>query len=308
MSDHEYGSEAFVRPSLTETDYLAAAKAASTRAEYAKDVEYYLAAGGSIPATVDQVVDYITTMATYLAVATIEKRLVSLHVAHLDQGHASPVHHSRIKQLMQGVRRSLGVSQRQVKAVEKEVLLDMWSVASKGKPVQAVRTIALLAIGWAGAFRRSELVSLTWESVNWLDSGIEITLLSSKVDQAGVGFVKFIPKAYGDRCPVQALKDWQEISGESTGFIFRPVNRHDQIADRPLTPHAVAKIVKRLIEQTGRDPDLYSGHSLRAGFATAGTLAGIPSYQLMQVTGHKSEATLQKYVRIGKRRQIPSLL
>ena len=67
-------------------------------------------------------------------------------------------------------------------------------------------------------------------------------------------------------------------------------------------------LVPIVVEQTGRDPALYSGHSLRSGFATVGTLQGIPSYQLMQVTGHKSEATLQKYVRIGKRRQIPSLL
>lgn len=168
--------------------------------------------------------------------------------------------------------------------------------------------MALLAIGWAGAFRRSELVSLTWDCVTWLESDIEITLKSSKVDQAGAGFVKFIPHAYGDRCPVKALKHWQEVCGNSTGFIFAPVNRHDQIADKPLTPHAVAQIVKRIIKMTGRDPEMYSGHSLRAGFATAGTLAGIPSYQLMQITGHKSEATLQKYVRIGKRRQIPSLL
>jgi len=308
MSEQEPGDENRERSTLTEADYLAAAKAASTRAEYAKDLKYYRNTGGSLPATVDQVVTYITRMAVSLAVATIEKRLVSLHVAHLEQGWPSPVHDPRIKQLMQGVRRSLGVGQRQVAAIEKNTLIDMWSAASKGRPVQAARTMALLAIGWAGAFRRSELVALTWESVTWLDNGIEITLHASKVDQVGAGFVKYIPQAYGDRCPVQALKDWQAVSGHLTGFIFRPVNRHDQIADRPLTPHAVAQIVKRIIAQTGRDPALYAGHSLRAGFATAGTLAGIPSYQLMQVTGHRSEATLQKYVRIGQRRRIPSLL
>lgn len=296
------------RLALTEADYLAATRSESTRAEYAKDLQYFIAAGGSIPATVDQVAAHITEMATSLAVATIDKRLVSLHVAHLEQGHRSPVHDPRIKQLMQGVRRSIGVAQRRVAAIEKEVLLDMWSVANKGRPNHAARTTALVAIGWAGAFRRSELVMLTWESVTWLDSGIEITLRSSKVDQAGVGFVKFIPLAYGDRCPVRALRHWREVSGDCTGFIFRRINRHDQIADTPLTPHAVAHIVKRLIEQTGRDPALYSGHSLRAGFVTSGVLANLPSYQLMQVTGHKSEATLQKYVRIGKRRQIPSLL
>ena len=308
MVAHKRRNEVLARASLTEEEYLAAAKAASTCADYAKDLKYFIDGGGSIPATVNQVVAHITNMATWLAVATIEKRLVSLHLAHLEQGCRSPVHHPRVKQLMKGVRRSVGVAQRQVKAIEKDILLDMWSAASKGQPNWAARTTALLAIGWAGAFRRSELVSLTWESVTWLDSGLEITLRSSKVDQTGVGFVKFIPLAYGDRCPVKALKQWQEVSGDSTGFIFRPINRHDQIADRPLTPHAVALIVKNIIAQTGRDPKLYSGHSLRAGFVTAGTLAGIPGYQLMQVTGHKSEVTLQKYVRIGKRRQIPSLL
>jgi len=308
MSDHEHRIEDLERLPLTEEDYLAATKAASTRAEYSKDVNYYMQSGGSIPATVDQVVTYITTMAVSLSVATIEKRLVSLHVEHVEQGHPSPVHDPRIKQMMKGVRRSLGVGQRQVTAIEKNTLIDMWSAASKGRPVQAARTMALLAIGWAGAFRRSELVSLRWESVTWLDTGVEITLLASKVDQVGAGFVKFIPLAYGDRCPVKALKHWQETSGDSTGFIFRPVNRHDQIADHPLSPHAVAQIIKRIVELTGRDPQLYSGHSLRAGFATAGTLQGIPSYQLMQQTGHKSEATLQKYVRICKRRQLPSLL
>lgn len=293
---------------LTEEDYLVAAKAGSTRAEYAKDVRYYLEAGGTIPATVNQVVTFITVMATTLAVATIEKRLVSLHVEHLERGFKSPVHDPRIKQLMKGVRRSLGVGQRQVTAIEKNTLIDMWSAASKGRPVQAARNMALLAIGWAGAFRRSELVSLQWTDVVWLDSGIEITLQFSKVDQTGVGLVKFIPHAYGDRCPVKALKNWQDTCCVDTAFIFAPINRHDQIADKSLTPHAVAHIVKQIIKLTGRDPALYSGHSLRAGFATAGTLAGIPSYQLMQQTGHRSEATLQKYVRIGKRRQIPSLL
>jgi integrase len=296
------------RIALTEADYLAATRSESTRAEYAKDLKYFIDAGGTVPATVDQVAAHITEMATSLAVSTIEKRLVSLHVAHLEHGYPSPVHDPRIKQLKQGVRRSIGVAQRRVAAIEKSILLDMWSVAAKGQPNWAARTTALIAIGFTGAFRRSELVSLTWDAVAWLDSGIEITLRSSKVDQAGAGFVKFIPQAYGDRCPVKALKHWQEVCGDAGGVIFRPINRHDQIGDVALTPHGVALIVKRLIEQTGRDPALYSGHSLRAGFATAGTLAGIPSYQLMQVTGHKSEATLQKYVRIGKRRQIPSLL
>ena len=308
MPKIEARESAIESPLLTEQDYLLAARTKSTRAEYAKDLRYFIDAGGCIPASVDQIVSYVTMVAPKLAVATIERRLVGLHVAHLDQGFPSPVHDSRVKQLMQGVRRSLGVAQRQVKSIEKEILLDMWSAANQANPIWAARTVALFAIGWAGAFRRSELVSLTWESVTWLDSGIEILLRSSKVDPAASGFTKFVPCAHGDRCPVKALKQWQDVCGCTTGFIFKAVGQSGRISEKPLTSHGVAQIVKRIIKKTGRDPDVFSAHSLRAGFVTAGTLASIPDYQLMQVTGHKSNATLQKYVRIGKRRQIPSLL
>lgn len=308
MNATDHRRKASVRPLLTEVEYLEATRAPSTRREYANDVRLFIEAGGTMPATVDQIIAYITDISSRLAVATIERRLVSIHVGHLEQGHPSPASDARVRQLMKGVRRSLGVAQRQVSAIEKDILLDLWSVAAKRKPVWAARTVALLAVGWAGAFRRSELVGLTWECVAWLDRGMEITLLSSKVDQMAAGFVKFIPIAHGDRCPVRALMQWQELSAITTGPIFRSVGQNESIGSRPLSTQAVAKIIKQLIEATGRDPALFSGHSLRAGFVTTGILAGVQSHVLTQVTGHRSEVTLQKYVRIGKRRQIPSLL
>ncbi len=307
MSNVDHRRKASVRPLLSEVEYLEATRAPSTRREYANDVRLFIEAGGNIPATVDQIVNYVTAIGSRLAVATIERRLVSIHVGHLDQGFQSPVSDARVKQVMKGVRRSVGVAQRQVGAIEKDILLELWSVAAKRKPVWAARTIALLAIGWGGAFRRSELVGLTWECVTLLDTGAELLLKSSKVDQAGAGFVKFIPNAYGDRCPVKALRHWQEMSGLTDGPIFRAVGQNESIGNRSLSTHAVAKIIKQLIEASGRDPALFSGHSLRAGFVTAGILAGVQSHVIAMVSGHKG-ATLEKYVRIGKRRQIPSLL
>ena len=301
MSNVDHRRKAPVRPLLSECEYLEATRAPSTRREYANDVRLFIDAGGSIPATVDQIVDYVTAIGSRLAVATIERRLVSIHVGHLDQGYQSPVSDARVKQVMKGVRRSVGVAQRRVGAIEKDILLELCSVAAKRKPVWAARTIALLAIGWGGAFRRSELVGLKWDCVTWLDSGMELLLRSSKVDQAGAGFVKFIPKAYGDRCPVKALRHWQEISGLTDG-------QNESIGNRALSTHAVAKIIKQLIESSGRDPALFSGHSLRAGFVTTGILAGVQSHVIAMVSGHRG-VTLDKYVRIGnRRRQVPSLL
>lgn len=135
MSNVDHRRKAPVRPSLSEVEYLEATRAPSTRREYANDVRLYIEAGGSIPATVDQIVDYVTDIGSRLSVSTIKRRLVSIHVGHLDQGYQSPVSDARVKQVMKGVRRSVGVAERRVSAIEKDILLELWSVAAKRKPV-----------------------------------------------------------------------------------------------------------------------------------------------------------------------------
>jgi integrase len=292
---------------LTADDYIAASKAASTRTEYAKDLKYYLASGGTIPATVAQLSIYIADAAATLSPATLARRLVSLHRHHIDGGFVSPVLDPHIRALMQGVRRTVGVKQRQVKAIEVTELLEMIAIAIKQRPIKAARDQALLLLGWAGAMRRSELVALKWEDIAELDGGITVLIRRSKVDQEGEGFIKFIPYAHGQRCPVLALKLWQSLTGDKFGWIFRAVNRHEHVAEKALSTHAVALIIKTLIHQTGRDPAAYSGHSLRSGFLTAGAVAGLPTYQLMAVSGHRSEQMLLRYIRPLKRR-VPSLI
>ncbi len=102
------------------------------------------------------------------------------------------------------------------------------------------------------------------------------------------------------------IKDYTH-SGRQETLTYWLVGQSESIGHRALSTHAVAKIIKQLIEASGRDPALFSGHSLRAGFVTAGILAGVQSHVIAMVSEHKG-ATLEKYVRIGKRRQIPSLL
>ena len=292
---------------LTVDDYLAASKASSTRLAYAKDLKYYLASGGTIPATVPQLSQYIANAAARLSPATLARRLVSLHRHHIDSGLVSPVLDPHIRLLMQGIRRTVGVKQRQVKAIEVTELLEMVAIAAKQRPIKAARDQALLLLGWAGAMRRSELVALKWEDIAELDGGITVQIRRSKVDQEGEGFIKFIPYAHGQRCPVLALRYFQNLTGHKFGWIFRGINRHEQVAETPLSNHAVSLIIKALIRRTGRDPAEYSGHSLRSGFLTAGAVAGLPTYQLMAVSGHRSEQMLLRYIRPLTRR-VPSLI
>lgn len=127
-----------------------------------------------------------------------------------------------------------------------------------------------ILVGFAGAFRRSELVALTFAAVQFTYDGVVVTLPRSKTDQEGAGATKGIP--YGSTpatCPIRALRAWLDAADIAEGPIFRPINRWGQIQPKPLTGHAVAEVVKQLAERAGYDPASFSGHSLRAGLATA---------------------------------------
>jgi integrase len=123
-----------------------------------------------------------------------------------------------------------------------------------------------LLLGFAGAFRRSELVALDVEDCQFSNDGLTITLRRSKTDQEGQGRKVGIP--YGsnpETCPVRVLQAWMEQAGLTTGPLFRRLNRHGQVKAGRLSGIDVARIVKKLAERTGLDAAKYAGHSLRAG-------------------------------------------
>lgn len=288
--------------------YIEAAQAEATRRAYAKDVDHFIAWGGRVPASPELVMQYLAEIASKLAVATIERRTIALHKVHTDAGFESPIRHQMVKRTLQGIRRTKGTRQKRVKAVVKDDLLQMLVMVEQQRPNKAARDKALLLIGFAGAFRRSELVAILCEDITVYPNGIEILLRHSKTDQEKAGRTVFIPQAAGKHCPVKALIAWQGLSGINEGFLFRAVNRHDQISSNPLSAQSVALIVKEATRRVGADPRIVSGHSLRAGYCTQAAIVGLQPYQIREQTGHKSDATLARYIRPVAKRKIPSLL
>lgn len=257
------------------------------------------------------VAEYLACMAGTLAVATLQHRLISIHRAHTDQGLPSPVMDNLVKRTMQGIRRTLGTKQRRVTALVKDDVIEIMVHADQLMPMRAARDKALILIGFAGAFRRSELVGLQYEDMSQFDSGIELLLRKSKTDQEGHGRTVFIPHARGSRCPVKVLKTWLILAGIDSGPLFRPINRHDQIVgSKALTPQSVALIVKASVRMMSGDEaaKMVSGHSLRAGYCTEAATVGLQSYQIREQTGHTSDSTLARYIRPIAKRKIPSLL
>jgi integrase len=159
---------------------------------------------------------------------------------------------------------------------------------------------ALLLVGFAGAFRRSELVALDREDVEVTREGLVVTLRRSKTDQDGAGRRVAIP--YGtnpETCPVRALESWLAATGIDAGALFRPVNRHGHMQPGRLSGFAVALVVKRYAAAARLDPAKYAGHSLRAGLATAAAIGGAPERSIMNQTGHRSTAMVRRYIRDG---------
>lgn len=284
-------------------EYMAHAKSDNTLKAYRKDwrdFEQFCNDTGfkSLPASVDTVVSYLTVQAQDHKVSTLERRIASISQAHQAAGYSTPTSDIKIRILMQGIRRSKGTTQNQkAPAVSSDIKAMVNALPSS---LLGIRDRALLLVGFAGGFRRSELVNLDVEDLDFKREGLIITIRKSKTDQEQQGRKVGIP--YGsccDTCPVRSLQLWLEESGITSGPLFRSVNRHGDLQEGRLSDKAVAIVVKRCAESAGIDSSKYSGHSLRAGMATSAAAAGVSERAIMKQTGHKSETMVRKYIREG---------
>ncbi len=203
--------------------------------------------------------------------------------------------HGAVASVWHGIKRTHGTAQAQKAPVLVENLRAMVRALRPG--LIGIRDRALLLIGFGGAFRRSELVALDLENVQFTADGLVLTLRRSKTDQEGEGRRIGVP--YGsslETCPVRSLKAWLDASGIECGPLFRSITRHGKIQGR-LSGFGVAIVVKKYAGAVGLDMTAYSGHSLRAGLVTAAAIAGASERAIMNQTGHRSSAMVRRYLR-----------
>jgi len=284
-------------------DYLAASRAENTTRVYRTGWAQFTAwcdehRVTALPAGPETVACYVADLAKAAKPATIDLRLAAISAAHRAAGHDSPTKEEAVRLVRRGMRRILGIAQRQVRPLTVPELRTM--LEGLGTEPAGCRDRALLLLGFAGALRRSELVSLDVADIIEGSEGLTVRLRGSKTDQEGAGRAIGIP--YGSNpvtCPVRAWLAWLEVSGINEGAAFRPVDRHGHIGTTRLSAQAVVLVLKRHAARAGLDPDEVAGHSLRAGLATAAAAAGVPERVIAEQTGHKGTATLRRYIREG---------
>jgi integrase len=270
----------------------------NTRTAYVSDLKHFAKWGGTLPASSAIVAAYIAAHADKLAVATIDRRVATLSKAHQAFDAENPCQSQLVKATLQGLRRKHGTSQKQARALVREDLFA--ALDTLGDSLKDARDRALLLLGFAGGFRRSELVGLDVGDVEHVRQGLIITLRRSKTDQSGAARRIGIPHGRTRHCPVSAVTDWLTRSGTTAGAIFRPINRHSQLQPGRLSGDAVSDVIRERLVAARIDPAGYSGHSLRAGFATSAAQAGVPTMKIRRQTGHASDATLARYIRDGE--------
>ena len=274
---------------------IQAATSVNTRRAYRSDLAHFLANGGEFPSSANVVAAYLARHAGQLSVATLTRRLAAISRAHTSLGLPNPCRAELVRLTLLGIRRTCGRSQRQALALGKEDLTLI--VESLGNSLRSARDSALLLIGFHGAFRRSELIAVDCKSITWSHHGIIITIRKSKTDQERKGRDVAIRHRGGPTCPVKALERWIQLSKIIDGPVFRRIGRSKNISEQALSAHAVSAILKQRLNEVGRDPSGYSGHSLRAGFVTEAVNAGIPTWKIRRQTGHSSDAMLDRYIR-----------
>ncbi|UTW54610.1 site-specific integrase [Kordiimonas sp. SCSIO 12610] len=275
-------------------DYIANSLSDNTLNGYRSDLEHYIAWGGKLPATPEMVANYLSDYADSLSVATLSRRIAALSKIHELKKHPSPTKTDIVRSVMAGIRRKHSKPQRQASPITKERLFMMLDTCDKD--IKGIRDRAILLIGFTSAMRRSELIGLDRKDLEFVPEGVIITIERSKTDQEGQGQRIAIPFAKGDQCAVKALKTYLTTAQIEEGPIFRSMNGNNLWHER-MSSRGLVYIIKARAKAAGMDPSYFSGHSLRAGFVTTAAHSSVSTWQIMEQTRHKSEATLRRYIR-----------
>ncbi len=249
-----------------------------------------------IPANEMIIIHYMSELSKTLKFSTIKRHIASISKAHTSAKFISPTNHPLVKEALDAISRTKGNKQTPKKALileDLKRLIDIIDVST----LQGKRDKALLLLGFATASRRSELVSINAEDIEYNDKGIDINIHESKKER---WIKKSILYTNNDYCPIVAIKEWLLASHIKTDSLFRSINKVNTVMER-LSDHAVAEIIKKYVKLAGLDPSIYSGHSLRSGFITSAGEQGFDLSSIKRQSGHSTVTMIDRYTQEGQR-------
>ena len=243
---------------------------------------------------------YLTHLSKNSKISTLRRRLVAISMVHKLKGHYLDTKHPIIIENLMGIKRTKGSMQKGKKPLLINHLKSIINVIDEQNynEIKKARDKTIILIGFGGGFRRTELISIDHEDLEFAPEGVKITIKRSKTDQFGEGMIKGLPYFSNENyCPVINLKKWIELSNTKSGPLFRRFVKGSRLTNYRLTDQSVALLIKNYLNLAGIENANYSGHSLRSGFATVAAESGADERSIMAMTGHKTTQMVRRYIR-----------
>ena len=243
---------------------------------------------------------YLTHLSKTSKISTLRRRLVSISMVHKLKGYYLDTKHPIIVENLMGIKRLRGSIQKGKKPLLINHLKSIINVIDEQKieNKKKLRDKTVILVGFGGGFRRTELISIDYEDLEFVQEGVKITIRRSKTDQFGEGMIKGLPYFDNEKyCPVVNLKNWLEISKIKSGPLFRRFSKGLSLTEKRLTDQSVVLIMKKYLNLAGIENKNFAGHSLRSGFATVAAESGADERSIMAMTGHKTTQMVRRYIK-----------
>lgn len=289
--------------------YLHAATRDNTRQSYQSAIRHFESDwGGFLPATADSVARYLADHAETLAINTLRQRLAALAQWHIDQGFPDPTKAPVVRKVFRGIQALHPAQEKQAKPLQLEQLeqvihwLDTAIAAARvqrdrSAELRHTRNKAILLLGFWRGFRGDELTRLQAEHVAIApNEGMTCYFPQTKGDRHYQG-TTFKAPALSRLCPVSAYAAWIELARIEAGAVFRAIDRWGHVSDEGMHADSLVPLLRTMLTDAGIvSAELYSGHSLRRGFANWATANGWDLKTLMAYVGWKNVQSAMRYV------------
>lgn len=289
--------------------YLHAATRDNTRQSYLSAIRHFeVTWGGFLPATADSVARYLAEHADTQAINTLRQRLAALAQWHVDQGFPDPTKAPIVRKTVRGIRALHPAQEKQAKPLLLDQLdqvaqwLDAAVAAARDQrnrndELRYLRNKALLLLGFWRGFRGDELTRILIENVDVTPGeGMTCYFPQTKSDRRNEGTI-FKAPVLTRLCPVDAYVAWISAAQLTAGPVFRGIDRWGHVGNGGLHPDSLVPLLRTMLAEAGvASADLYSGHSLRRGFANWATSNGWDLKTLMEYVGWKNVQSAMRYI------------
>lgn len=291
------------------THYLEAANRENTLKSYESALRHFEEEWkGFLPATAESVARYLSDYAASLSINTLKHRLSAISRWHVDNGFADPTRTQVVRQVMKGIRNLHAAPEKRAKPLVLDLLQQVNDWLERGieaaqahgdrhRQLRHIRDRAMLLIGFWRGFRSDELVHLLVEHVEVVSGkGMTCYLPKSKGDRLAEGRTFQCP-ALSRLCPVTAYEQWIAASGLESGPVFRGIDRWGKLSNEGLSPKSLVPWFRSLLAAAGvQDPEAFSSHSMRRGFAGWARASGWDLKDMMEYVGWTDIRSAMRYV------------